>query len=1025
MTFSAIVAVKHLAAAKARLADTLSPKARETFVRLMLEDSLAALLNTPSIGEVVVVTKDAELSYLKAWPKVKLVKETSGNGLNSALIEGVNHADKDTSAYFFIHGDVPALDGKNLEKALTQNTGKALLFPDRHGTGSNGLLLPAKVFKEELLAFGANSFAKHQANLSMAAIDFLLVNLPTLALDIDTEADVNQLLQLPLQNNKSQQFLLSDACYRLPSHSECYALGEQPLESLMQQARPLGEQGFGLTMTYSKKVFLPLTQLCRDVCHYCTFAKTPKFINEAYMPLEKVLKTVADAKLLGCKEALLTLGERPELRYSAARSALKELGFASTLEYVGFIAKEIFEHSGILPHINAGCMSEAEMAALKPVSASMGLMLESASKRLCEKGMAHFGSPDKEPGRRLDTLRTAGKLKVPFTTGILIGIGETRAERIESLLAIRDIHKQYGHIQEIIIQNFKAKAGTQMANAPEPSFEELLWTIAVARIIFGPDMSIQAPPNLSPGVFEQLVAAGINDWGGVSPLTPDYVNPEAPWPELEKLGKASLSVGKLLHERLTIYPEYIQKRAQFLDKALHRQVLRHIDGQGLVKTDNWRAGISADIPEDFHQQQREVQKAKLSISPPIKAVLAKAKDNALLTEADIITLFSARGPDFQAVMQLADDKREQQVGNGVSLTVNRNINYTNICYFKCQFCAFSKGKLSEDLRGKPYDLSKAEIQRRVKEAYARGATELCMQGGIHPAYTGDTYIELCQMVKEAEPSAHIHAFSPLEIWHGAASSHLTLAEFLTKLKAAGLNTLPGTAAEVLDDRVRDVLCADKINTAQWREVMRQAHKQGLGSTATIMFGHVDDYLSWARHLIVVRDLQIETGSFTEFVPLPFVASESPIYLKGKARSGPSLRECLLMHAVARLALGPWLKNIQASWVKLGEQGVKAALCGGANDLGGTLMNESITRAAGASHGEENDLQTLQQWVHSLGRTPWFRNTLYQPLPKEQVERALAAKPLQNIKLDNQQRLKDEVRLIKPSQSLDPRRSEIL
>lgn len=756
------------------------------------------------------------------------------------------------------------------------------------------------------------------------------------------------------------------------------------------------DQGFGKNITFSKKVFIPLTHLCRDVCHYCTFAKTPKRIDSAYLSADEVVKSAKIAAAQGCKEALFTLGEKPELRYSAARKALADMGFDTTLEYVAYVAKRVLDETGVIPHINAGCMTEDELALLRPVSASMGIMLESASSRLCEKGMPHYGSPDKDPEVRLATLENAGKQFVPFTTGILIGIGETRKERIESLLAIRDIHERYGHIQEVIVQNFRAKPDTKMVQAPEPDLDDLLWTLAVTRLIFGPDMSIQAPPNLSPGVLPQLVNAGLNDWGGVSPVTPDFVNPEAPWPHLEQLATETELAGKYLHERLTIYPKYALSYKKWLDVSLQKLVLQRIDGQGFPRVDDWTPGEDITPP-------KQLVEAVLSDKPctpsnTIRRIVEKAiSGNATeLTEPDITALFEARDDDFTYICQQANEFRQKVNGDRVSYVVNRNINYTNVCYFKCQFCAFSKGKQNEALRGRAYDLDDAEIQRRTIEAWQRGATEVCMQGGIHPDYTGEHYIHICRLVKQAVPDMHIHAFSPLEVWQGAKTMGLSVKAFLMRLKEAGLATLPGTAAEVLDDEVRSILCPDKINTEQWLEVMQSAHELGLKTTATIMFGHVDGYQHWARHLIRIRDLQAKTGGFTEFVPLPFVASEAPIYLRGKSRKGPTFRESVLMHAVSRLVFHGLIDHIQASWVKLGPEGVKACLNAGADDLGGTLMNESITRAAGATHGQETSPQAMEQRIKESGRIPLHRTTVYQSASDERHQTAWHSEPLCEI-----------------------------
>ncbi|MFT3930134.1 MAG: 5-amino-6-(D-ribitylamino)uracil--L-tyrosine 4-hydroxyphenyl transferase CofH [Spongiibacteraceae bacterium] len=778
------------------------------------------------------------------------------------------------------------------------------------------------------------------------------------------------------------------------SDSQALLLAEiDDTAALMQIAAQLRDRGFRNVVTYSRKVFLPLTQLCRDVCHYCTFAQTPRHIDAPYMSADAVIEQVKAAEKLGCKEALLTLGEKPELRYRVAREALDAMGFTTTLDYVAHVAKRIVQETSVLPHINAGTMTRDEIAKLRTVSASMGIMLESASARLCEKGQPHYGSPDKNPAARLETMRLAGELSVPFTSGILIGIGETRRERIESLLALREVHAQHDHLQEIIVQNFRAKANTLMAQAPEPDLNELLWTIAVARMIFGARMSIQAPPNLSPGVLPQLIAAGINDWGGVSPVTPDYVNPEAPWPHLDHLARETANAGKLLQERLTIYPHFVLDKARWLDASLHANVLKKIDAEGFARLDAWTPGSSTELPI-FDTQL--LTKAARVVSEDIENIIARARDGERLSEKDVVRLFQARGDDFAFVTHAANTLREQVNGNRVAYVVNRNINYTNICYFKCQFCAFSKGKLSENLRGRPYDLSLDEIQRRVREAWERGATEVCMQGGIHPDYTGKKYLEILRAVKNAVPEMHVHAFSPLEVWQGAKTLGIDIETFLRQLKEAGLGTLPGTAAEILDDDVRAIICPDKIKTDEWLHVIETAHRVGLKTTATIMYGHVEKIEHWARHLLRVRDLQDRTGGITEFVPLPFVGMEAPMYLKGRARPGPTFREAVLMHAIARLVLYPLIPNIQTSWVKMGEAGVAACLNAGANDVGGTLMNESITRAAGASHGEEMPPEAMDALIRNCGREPAQRTTLYREPGIQQIAQSYAAGPLSPI-----------------------------
>ena len=779
------------------------------------------------------------------------------------------------------------------------------------------------------------------------------------------------------------------------SDDDALALAEfTDTRALADVASVLRDQGFRNTVTYSRKVFIPLTPLCRDVCHYCTFAQVPRKVMAPYMSIDEVLEVARHGAAMGCKEALFTLGEKPELRYKAARDALAEMGYESTTDYLFAAAKAVFEETGMLPHLNPGNLEPEELARLKTVSPSMGIMLESASERLCEKGMPHYGSPDKVPAVRLQTLANAGIAQVPFTTGILIGIGETRLERIESLLAIRAIHEQYGHVQEIIVQNFRAKPETKMVNAPEPDLNELLWTIAIARLIFGPTMSVQAPPNLSPGVLPQIVHAGINDWGGVSPVTPDFVNPEAPWPHLDELARETASAGKFLTERLTMYPDYAVDLDRWAHPDLHVRMLEMIDAEGFPRIDEWCPGDVDIAPPS--EVMNAIVNTPHHVSADIATLLDKASDGGALDEAEIIRLFQSRGDDFTAVVQRADALRAQTNGNSVSFVVNRNINYTNICYFKCQFCAFSKGKLSENLRGRPYDLSDEEIARRTTEAWERGATEVCMQGGIHPEYTGETYINIVRTVKSAQPNMHVHAFSPLEVWQGAATLKMDIGEYLQQLKDVGLNTLPGTAAEILDDEVRDIICADKINTQQWLDVMEAAHSVGYKTTATIMYGHVEKLEHWARHIMRVRELQERTGGFTEFVPLPFVHMEAPMYLKGKARKGPTFREAILMHSVARLALHGQIDNIQTSWVKMGHEGVKACMNSGCNDLGGTLMNESISRAAGTQHGQETNPRQMANLIRRLNRDPQQRSTSYGKVSDERIKAGLAQGELLEI-----------------------------
>ena len=746
------------------------------------------------------------------------------------------------------------------------------------------------------------------------------------------------------------------------------------LERLIGAASVIRDCGHADIVTYSPKVFIPLTKLCRDVCHYCTFAETPKKQERAYLTADQVLEIAHAGKKAGCHEALFTLGDKPGLRYQFAREELNKLGHSSTLSYLAEMAELVLRETGLLPHLNAGVMSRHDLLSLRQVSVSQGLMLESLSMRLCEKGGPHYGSPDKHPVTRLGSIAAAGGARVPFTSGILIGIGETRQERIESLLALRELHETDDHIQEIIIQNFRRKPGTKMHNAPEPELDDLLWTIAIARLVFGAHMNIQAPPNLMPDALSQLINAGINDWGGVSPVTPDHVNPEAAWPQLDKLREATEMTGKHLVARLPIYPDYVHSLDKWIEPGLHKQVLNKVDAEGFARTDNWFVGSNQLIPQ-MHPSNNIIPAFKNNIS----ILLDKAMYGKSLNEKEIVALFSARERDFQFVCRAADECRTEVNGDTVTYVVNRNINYTNICFFGCRFCAFSKGRVSEHLREKGYNLSLPEIQQLVRDAWSRGATEVCLQGGIHPDYTGETYLSIARAVKQAQPNIHVHAFSPLEITHGAETLGMSIRDYLVELKKTGLASLPGTAAEILDDEIRAIICPDKLNTAQWLDVIKTAHETGLPTTATIMFGHVDTPVHWARHLIRIRDLQEETGGFTEFVPLPYVHMSAPLSRKGRARPGPTFREVILMHAVARLVFHTRIDNIQASWVKLGKDGVKACLNAGVNDLGGTLMYESISRSAGAVHGQEFSKEDLCRLILDCNKVPFQRTTLYKQL----------------------------------------------
>jgi FO synthase len=756
----------------------------------------------------------------------------------------------------------------------------------------------------------------------------------------------------------------------------------------MRAAATVRDRLFGPRVSYSRKVFIPLTKLCRDNCGYCTFAQAPRAGEQTYLTPEEVLSIARAGVKAGCKEALFTLGDKPEKRYPEARQKLREMGFESTIEYLVYVCELVLNETRLLPHANPGVLSEVEIQALREVSASQGIMLEQTSEWLLERNMAHWASPDKVPARRLETLDAAGRSRVPFTTGMLIGIGETAEERVDTLLAIREQYERHGHLQECIVQNFRAKSGTRMAAAPEPSEDEMLATVALARLLLPKGMAVQAPPNLAERTengtpsYTRYVDAGINDWGGVSPVTPDHVNPEAPWPHLAELEKATEAKGYLLLERLALHPPYAISAEKWVDEKLRSHVWAAMDAEGFARVEAWAPGITEDIPDET---VREIQGRRPSkMRPAFSQTLAEVGEKDL-NEDEIALLFTARGAELAELCKVADELRGAVNGDEVTYVINRNINYTNQCYFRCRFCAFSKGPKSLNLRGEPYLLSTVEVARRVREAWEKGATEVCMQGGIHGGFTGRNYLDYLRAAKEEIPEIHVHAFTPLEVSQGARTLGISIEEFLWKLKEAGLGTLPGTAAEILDDEIRAIICPDKVSTAEWSGVMRAAHGLGLRSTSTIMFGHVEGPINWARHLLVLRGIQNETGGFTEFVPLPFVHMGAPLFLQGRSRKGPTFAEAVKMHAVARIALHGYIDNVQVSWVKMGTEGAKVCLQAGCNDLGGTLMNENISRAAGASHGQEMLPEELEQMIRKIGRTPRRRTTLYETPDKAPSE----------------------------------------
>ena len=774
-----------------------------------------------------------------------------------------------------------------------------------------------------------------------------------------------------------------------------------------------------LPVTYSRKVFIPVTHLCRDTCHYCTFVTVPGRLRAAgkgmFMEPDEILDVARRGAEMGCHEALFTLGDRPEARWPEARQWLDERGYDSTLDYVRAMAIRVLEETGLLPHLNPGVMSWSELSRLKPVAPSMGMMLETTSRRLFEnRGEAHYGSPDKDPEVRLRTLTDAGRLSIPFTTGVLVGIGETLPERAETLHAIRKVHKEFGHIQEVIVQNFRAKEHTAMGSAPDADIDDFVATIATARLVLGPKMQIQAPPNLvSRSECLSLLAAGVDDWGGVSPVTPDHVNPERPWPALDELAAVTDEAGYELVARLTAQPQYVQGGAAWIDPRVRGHVTAladpdtglalavspvgrpwqepddgwdtagRIDLNAAIDSEGRRTETRSDLGSAFGDWESIREKVhELAAREPervdgdvLAALRAAERNPSELTDAQYLALAVADGPALDAVAAFADSLRRDTVGDDVTFVVNRNINFTNICYTGCRFCAFAQRKGDADA----YTLSVDEVAQRAWEAHVDGATEVCMQGGIDPELPVTGYADLVRGVKKRVPSMHVHAFSPMEIANGAAKSGSSVRDWLTGLREAGLDTIPGTAAEILDDEVRWVLTKGKLPTSAWIDVVTTAHEVGLRSSSTMMFGHVDTPRHWVGHLRILRDIQDRTGGFTEFVPLPFVHQNSPLYLAGGARPGPTHRDNRAVHALARIMLHGRISNIQTSWVKLGTERTRAMLNGGANDLGGTLMEETISRMAGSEHGSAKTVAELVEIAAGIGRPARQRTTTYAPL----------------------------------------------
>ncbi|MGW2830582.1 bifunctional FO biosynthesis protein CofGH [Streptomyces sp. NPDC001286] len=778
-------------------------------------------------------------------------------------------------------------------------------------------------------------------------------------------------------------------------------------------------------ITYSKSVFIPLTRLCRDKCHYCTFVTVPGKLRRAghgmFMSPDEVLDIARKGAALGCKEALITLGDKPEERWPEAREWLDAHGYDDTIAYVRAISVRILEETGLLPHLNPGVMSWTDFQRLKPVAPSMGMMLETTATRLwSEPGGPHYGSPDKEPAVRLRVLEDAGRSSVPFTSGLLIGIGETYEERAESLFALRKVSRAYHGIQELIIQNFRAKPDTAMRGMPDAELDELVATVAVARHIMGPSACLQAPPNLVEGEYERLIGAGIDDWGGVSPLTIDHVNPERPWPQIEELTERSRAAGFELRERLCVYPEFVTRGEPWLDPRLRPHVRALADPEtGLALPDAvvegrpWQEpeeaftasgrtdlhtsidteGRTADRREDFDEVYGDWAELREAAAPgmaperidtDVRSALATAADDPTkLTDDEALALLHADGPALDALTRIADDVRRSAVGDEVTYIVTRNINFTNVCYTGCRFCAFAQRRTDADA----YTLSLEQVADRAQQAWDVGAVEVCMQGGIHPDLPGTAYFDIARAVKERVPGMHVHAFSPMEVVNGATRTGMSIREWLTAAKEAGLDTIPGTAAEILDDEVRWILTKGKLPTATWIEVIETAHELGIRSSSTMMYGHVDQPRHWLGHLRTLAGIQQRTGGFTEFVTLPFIHTNAPVYLAGIARPGPSVRDNRAVTAMARLLLHPYIPNIQTSWVKLGTEGAAEMLRSGANDLGGTLMEETISRMAGSSYGSYKSVKDLIAVAEAAGRPAKPRTTLYGEVPQERQRAA--------------------------------------
>lgn len=786
-----------------------------------------------------------------------------------------------------------------------------------------------------------------------------------------------------------------------PDVDETDALLRAPLDSLLPVAAALRDEGLvdagrpGV-VTYSRKVFVPLTTLCRDRCHYCVFVDTPGQLNllrkPAYMSPEQVLTVVRQGQALGCKEALLTLGDRPEERWPEARAWLDAHGFASTIDYVAHIARLITAETGMLVHANPGVMHPDELAALRPVSPSMGMMLETTSRRLFEEpGQVHFGSPDKDPDLRLSVIDDAGAAGIPFTTGILVGIGETVRDRAESLVAMRDRHDRHGHVQEIIVQNFRAKPRTAMQGAPDADLAEYVAAVATARLVFGPRMRIQVPPNLSdPGELGLLIAAGIDDWGGVSPLTADHVNPERPWPQIDDLAAQTAAHGYTLRERLTAHPEFVRDAARWIDPALHAPLRALADAEGLAadvtphaslpgsahaETSGGR-GTEGGLPLDVASSARPSSSAHPGSTPSahpgshagvpggvpgsdlgVRRLAERAASDPLsLDDADWVRLLRTTGAELDDLTAAADDARRYTVGEPITLVQNRNLTSTG---------------LRRTGRTAPGEFDLDDATAIAADAAALGATEICIQGALRGDEDPAGYLDLVRAVKRGAPGIHVHAYRPLDVRDLADRGGLGLAGALAALREAGVDTVPGTGVKVLSERVRALVAPGDLEIDHWVEGITAAHHAGFRSTSVLFYGHVETAEERIAHLRRLREIQTETRGFAEFVPIPLPGGDVPLV----ADRAP-IDEHRAMVAVSRLMLSGSIPHVQIPWTRVGRDTAAVLLRSGGDDLGGTLYDGRVRPDTGIEQGIELPVAAAERIARSLMRPFRLRTTDY-------------------------------------------------